>query len=236
MKKLVKKLIVVLKFYGLTGLAKRNKMIAIKDAHVANPTLVPDLKPTTTIVEGKLNDLGDLYQTNASLKEQLSNNIQLIYTAEDELNDIFVSKWATQTQNAANEDPAIPKLLGYGIKGEKDAPPDLSETAPLISDIDINISGQHTLHIINKDNGKKKLPENALRTDVYGQTGGTLPTNLTTLISNGGGYLGEAVKGKFKYALPQGKVGTIEYYIAVYVDKKTKKPASQSKVANAIIS
>ena len=236
MKKLVKKLIVVLRFTGLTGREKLLKMETIQEAHVEHPTVVPGLDPTAAAVGTKLNTLQGYYDTQDSLKLQMDEVNEQIASAETELIDIYVDKWAGQVQTAAAGDKEVPKSLGYGVKGDDDSKPDLSATQPLITDIDISVHGVHTVFVINKDSKKKKLPKGAIRVDMYGQTGGNPPADLAELIANGGGYLGEAIKGKFKHTLPQGATGKFEYYIAVYIDSKTKKPASYSVVASAIIS
>ena len=70
------------------------------------------------------------------------------------------------------------------------------------------------------------------RVDVYGQTGGTEPDNLAALVANGGGWLGTAVKGKYlnRLTVNTNTKNQPEFYIAVYIDKLTKKPAAQSNV------
>jgi hypothetical protein len=92
------------------------------------------------------------------------------------------------------------------------------------------------LHIHNNITGKRRVPKGMLRVDVYGYTGaaGLVIADLAALIALGGGYLGEASRGKFVNAFTA-NAGKTEYYVAVYVDKKTKKPASQSPVASSII-
>ena len=236
MKKLVKKLIVVLRFTGLTGREKLLKMKTIQEAHVENPTVVPDLDPTAAAVGAKIITLEGYYSTQESLKLQMDHVNEQIAASESELIDIYVDQWAGQVQTAAAGDKEIPKSLGYGVKGDSEAKPDLSTTQPLITDIDIKVHNVHTVYVINKDSKKKKLPKGAVRVDIYGQTGGNPPADIVELIANGGGYLGEAVKGKFKNNLPQGSTGKFEHYIAAYIDSKTKKPASYSVVASAIIS
>ncbi|MEI6852851.1 MAG: hypothetical protein WCL06_08415 [Bacteroidota bacterium] len=210
-------------------------MVAIKNAHAANPTYVPGLTPTTDDVDDLLVAAQKLLDKKADLEEQLKANTKQIADANDKLVDIFVSKWATQTQAAIgmNQDKAV--LLGYQIKGQKQVEPPTESTVPLISDIDISVHGKHTLSILNALTGKKALPAGILRTDIYGQTGGTTPADLTQLIANGGGYLGEAVRGKFVNTFSNDKAGETEFYIAVYILKSTKKPFTQSKVVSALI-
>jgi hypothetical protein len=235
-KKLIKKLILVLHFYGLPFPKKLQKMVAIKNAHVANPTLVTGLNPTATDVDTDLINAQKLLDKKADLEEQLKANTKLIYEADAKLTDIFVSKWASQTQAAIGMDEDKAKLLGYDIKGQKEVVPPKSDSIPLIASMDISVHGVHTMYCKNNLTGKVALPDGILRIDIYGQSGGTIPVDLTSLIANGGGYLGQATRGKFVNTLPNDKIGQIEYYIPVYVDKATKKPFSQGKVFSALIS
>jgi succinyl-CoA synthetase beta subunit len=68
-------------------------------------------------------------------------------------------------------------------------------------------------------------------------TGGTAPINLAALIANGGGWLGTASRGKYinPFVVTAANQGNPEYYIAVYIEKTTKKPAAQSNEDSATI-
>ncbi|MEI8203720.1 MAG: hypothetical protein WCH34_11940 [Bacteroidota bacterium] len=235
MKKLKKKLILVLNFAGLTVKQKIEKMTAIKTAHADNPTIVPNLLPTTTTVEDLITEVYGLFAEHDVVAGQLTTITSKINQKTDALVDIYVSKWATETQIAIAGDETLAKKLNYDIKGDVAPSGKLEDTAPSIIEISNNKHGWHDLKIINIDSQKKRLPKGALRIDIYGQTGGTEPTDLASLIANGGGYLGEATKGKFRHEFPSGNKGKTEFYIAVYISKKTKKPVSQSLVVGEII-
>jgi hypothetical protein len=235
MGQLIKKLILVLNFRNLSFLLILQKMNAILKAHVAYPTYVPGLNPTTADMDTMLIDAQKLLDKRADLEEQMKANTKQIAQTQTKLTDIFVSKWATQTQAAIGMDEGKAMQLGYGIKGQTPVNPPSPDCVPLIGKIDINVHGQHTLFCLNFLTGKAALPAGILRIDIYGQTGGTTPVDLTALIANGGGYLGQATKGKFVNTFGNDKIGQTEFYIAVYVDKVTKKPFSQSKVVSALI-
>ena len=131
------------------------------------------------------------------------------------------------------------KTLGWGIKGIDNGQAsklsiDGPGSTPVIVKIDLVLHGQHVLHIRNNISGKIGYPKNILRIDVYGQTGGTQPTDLASLIANGGGYLGTAQRGKYISSFT-GNANKEEYYVAVYVDKVTLKPVAQSPVVSALI-
>jgi len=231
-KKLVKKMIIVLLLYGLALEEKLQKMFNIATAHAANAALVTGLTPTPATILTKIAATRTLISNRDALLVQAKSITQEILDNETDLENTFVSEWATQTQNAGITE-ANALLLGYSIKGKKEVVPFPEGSAPLVSTIDINVHGQHTIHIKNNLSGKSGLPPGVLRMDVYGQTGGTAPADLAALIANGGGYLGTAGRGKYINKYTVAKVGDVEYYIIVYVDKITKKPFAYSVVASA---
>ena len=216
-------------------------MTNMQAAAVTNPTYVSGLNPTPAEVITQIEALQGLVTLRDTLLEQVKTITEKIHLADDALTTVFTDGWAPQAQTAIAGDTTKAKTLGYGIKGTDTGHTPINtaiakvlESSPLIGKIDINTHLQHTLHILNDATGKKKLPVGILRIDVYGVTGGNEPADLAALITAGGGYLGEATAGKFVNAFT-GNVGKIEYYIAVYVDKKTKKPVAQSPVASALI-
>jgi len=231
---LVKKLILTVNLHGLKEQDKLQKFTDMQVAHQNNASWVPGLTPTPAVVATQITTAkGYLTQRN-NLREQLKQVTEQYHLAETSLTNTFIA-WAGLAQTAIAGDTTKAKALGYGIKGQGPKEPIEDESDPVIVKIDINVYGQHTLHTQNNLTGKRKLPAGIARIDIYGQTGGTLPSDLTQMIANGGGYLGEAAKGKYVNILPTGNTGKAEYYIAVYVSKKTKKPVAQSVVASAII-
>jgi len=229
------KLIIVLNFRGLSFLKKLLRMTDIQKNHVGNPLLVPGLDPAPDVVLTKITEAMDELTRHDSLTDQLKASTQKLDTMEAYLEGVFIDKWAKQTQNAADMNAEKAKLLGYGIKGENPPEPPSQDNVPVIGKIDNNTHGQHTLFIQNFLTGKVALPPGISRIDIYGQTGGTQPVDLAAMIANGGGYLGEATKGKFVNTFGSQNLGTPEYYFAVYIDKKTKKPFTVSKVASAMM-
>ena len=229
------KLIIALNFRGLSFLKKLQRMTNIQKNHVDNPLLVPGLNPAPDEVLTKITEAMDELTRHDSLMDQLKASTQKLDAMEVDLESTFVDKWAKQTQNATGMNSEKAKLLGYGIKGENPPEPPTLDNVPVIGKIDNNTHGQHILSILNFMTGKVALPTGISRIDIYGQTGGTQPVDLAALMANGGGYLGEATKGKFVNTFGSQNLGTLEYYFAVYIDKKTKKPFTVSKVASAII-
>ncbi|HEX7415427.1 MAG TPA: hypothetical protein VF411_15395 [Bacteroidia bacterium] len=260
-KKLSKKFLLTADFRGLTKEEKLTKETNMTLAQIDNPTLVPGLTPTGLTVQAQIVVLTD---PNTGLIHQHDVMAGQLYAMTEDIDkkitaikDIIVSKWMPQTEAALTATPALAliaeknaKLLLFGVKGVAGGAAQTSsvmemgktaESKPVIARIDTNVKGQHTLHEHNSITGKIGHPKKTvLRIDVYGQTGGIPPANLTDLIKNGGGWLGTIKRGKFVnvYTVTTGtggNKGLEEYYILVYIDAVTLKPAAQSKTDSAPI-
>lgn len=247
-KVLNKKLILTADFTGLTLEEKLSKQTDMVKAQIANPTLVAGLTPSAANVQGQIVAVTDpntglIHQRSVLLAQAHALTVQ-INKAETTIKDIIVSQWMPQTQTALTGTPNAQSnaaLLLFGVKGQTGGSTTGTgvmertiATAPVIAKID-NQHNQQTLHIHNNITGKIGHPKNVLRIDVYGQTGGTQPADLTTLIANGGGWLGTAKRGKLVSPLSTANAGKTEYYIAVYIDKVTLKPSAYSTVASEVI-
>lgn len=238
MGKLKKKVVLTFNYYGLSVPEVTEKQTDVVNAHAENPSVVPGLTPAPSVVLGKINAVNDMFTQRDMLKAQIKQLTLQIHQDSGDITDIIMDQWRGQAQTAIGDDTGKAKLLGWGIKGYDTGhtPMDVQEakaetTNPYISRIDVNVREQHTLHIINNTTGKRALPKGMLRIDVYGQTGGEKPTDYHQL----GHPLGQASRGKFVATFDGADVGKTQYYIAVYIDKKTKKPLLQSPVASAII-
>jgi hypothetical protein len=232
----IKKLIIVLNFYGLSLILKLKKMSAIVNAHIGNPLLVPGLTPDPADVDHDIQDVQSLTVTRTELIEKLRANHKEINDKVAKLENTFVSQYAAQTQSAPGMTAAKVKLLGYDIKGEKEMKPPSSEDNPIIIQIVTTVHGEHTIQVRNNLTQKIALPDGILRIDIYGVSGGdAAPKDLTDLISKGGGYLGQVTRGKYVHKYGNEKLGSNEYYIPVYIDKANKKPFSQGPAFGAMM-
>jgi hypothetical protein len=251
-KVLNKKLILTADFTGLTLEEKLTKQTNMVKAQIANPTIVAGLTPTAAAVQADIVAITDpntgLIHQRAVLEAQTQSLTLQINKGETAIKDIIVSQWMPQTQTAltgTTNAESNAALLLFGVKGSitGHATTTVASTArtaasaPVIVKIDTGVAGQHTLHIHNNITGKRSHPADVLRVDIYGQTGGTAPANLAALIANGGGWLGTAKGGKYvsPFIVTAANQGKVEYYIAVYIEKATKKPAAQSNEDSAII-
>jgi len=232
----IKKLIIVLNFYGLSILLKLKKMSDIVKAHSANPLLVPGLHPDPVDVGNDITDVQKLVTDRADLIEKLKANQKEINEKVAKLENTFVCEYGPQTQAAPGMKAASAKLLGYDLKGEKEVKPPSTDDNPIITQIVTTVHGEHSIQVRNNHTQKIAMPPGILRTDIYGVTGGeTAPKDISELIARGGGYLGQVDRGKFVNKYGNEKLGTNEFYIPVYVDKATKKPFSQGPAFGAMM-
>ncbi len=251
-KVLSRKLILTADFTGLTLEEKLTKQANMAKAQTNNPLLVPGLNPTAAAVEADITALTDpisgLIHERGVIRAQEESLTLAINKAETAIKDIIVSQWMPQTQTAltgTTNAEVNAALLLFGIKGQTSGHTpvtvaSLSKTAssaPVIVKIDIDVHGQHILHVHNNITGKIGHPKDVLRVDIYAQTGGTAPANLAALVTNGGGWLGTTKRGKYinQFTVTAANQGKVEYYIAVYIEKATKKPGAQSVPESAMI-
>ncbi len=205
------------------------------NAQTEYPDIVEELSPSAATVSGKIEDMETKISERDSLLLEAKTKTSEINAIRKEVTGYMTKKWAPQIQEAVTSKSQV-SLLGFYVKGDNPSDPPSPEVAPLVTKIETNVPGRHTLHFVDSVLLKKALPPSILRIDVYGQTGGTQPADLPQLIANGGGYLGEADKAKYvnTFANSTNK-GKTEFYIAVYISKKTKKPFSYSIVYSAVI-
>ena len=251
-KKLEKKFILTANF-AKTEDEKLEKETNIVKAQIDNPTYVPGLNPTAASVELQIVAITDpatglIAQRDAAraLEKNLTGKVN---QAINSVQDIITRQWLPQVEAVLKNDPDKlnkAKTLQLGVKtidtGETPVGASIAKEISLnyfpdISRIDVNVHDQHTIHIKDNLTGKRRLHPGILRVDVYGFTGaqGLAIADLSALIALGGGYLGEAAKGKFVNTFDSSSTGKTEYYVVVYVSKKTKKPVAQSKVVSALI-
>jgi hypothetical protein len=239
-----KKVILTAGFTGLTQDEILKRETDMAKAQVLNPTLVPGLTPTAASVQTQITAINDpntgLIHQLGVVRAQEKSLVGQIDAAINDIKDIITDDWMPQTQTAIAGDVTKAATLLFGVKGFSTghASTTVASTAktvasaPVVVKIDV-IAGEQVLHIHNNITGKRGRPKGVKQIDVYAQTGGTAPTNLASLIANGGGYIGQAKDGKFvnTIAVTAANVGKIEYYIVVYVDSKTLKPSAYSTVA-----
>jgi len=229
-KKLIKKLILILNLKILTDLQFVSKVKNMIKLAITNAAIIPDLTPTPTELKDKVDKIDGYITDRQGLIEQQKTLTEKIQNLISEVNDNLVDEWMPYVQTTIAGNKELAKTLGYGIKGQAETEKLPLTCVPVVTGIDTNVIGHHILTVICGMDKRTALPKGILRIDVYGQTGGDKPADLVHLIMAGGGYLGQVSKGKFDYELPIDKKGVVEYYILVYIDKKTKKPFSQSIV------
>ena len=238
-----KKIIVVTNFKNQTEAELGKTFNKLQNGGATNAPAGLVLNPTPAAVETQITARNNLFITRSGLQAQLKQNTEDIHKADTALKNVFTDQWATQIQNFGGITVNQIKGMAFGIKGLDGTGITVADTqktassAPVIIKIDTDVHGQHTLHIHNNITGKIGHPKDVLRVDIYAQNGGTAPANLAALIANGGGWMGTAKRGKYinPFVVTAANKNTVEYYIAVYILKATKKPAAQSNVENAVI-
>ena len=238
-----KKIVVVTNFNNQTENELTTSYIKLQNGVATNAPTGLTVSPITTDVENKIIARNDLFTTRSNLHALLKQNTENIHEADSDLKTIFTSQWASQIQNFPGITVNQIIGMGFGIKGLGSGSLTVADTAktaasaPVIIRIDTEVKGQHILHIHNNISGKIGHPKDVERIDIYGQTGGAAPANLAALITNGGGWLGTARRGKYinEFVVTSENAGKPEYYIAVYIDKIKKKPAAQSVAESAVI-
>jgi hypothetical protein len=238
-----KKTIVTTNFEGQTETELGKSFNKLQNGGATNAPTGLTLNPTPAQVLTKITARTGLITTRSGLEAQLKQNTKDIHTADSGLKAIFTDQWASEIQSFPGITVNQILGMGFGVKGLE--PQGLlvmdaaktATSAPVIIRIETDIKGQHSLHIHNNITGKIGHPKDVLRIDIYGQTGGNAPANLAALIANGGGWMGTAKRGKYvnQFTVTAANQGKIEFYIAVYIMKATKKPAAQSVVESATI-
>ena len=205
------------------------------DGQTAHPLYSLGIIHSAVVVQGLWDDMNNEIIARDNLDVLSAGKTANISTMHKNLVDIINNDWATTIQRQCGDDAQKVKDLSFRFKGDVEHAAPTTANIPLCTGIDINVSGEHTIHIIDTVNNLAALPYGILRCDVYGQTGGELPTSLAELIAHGGGWLGSCDRGKFVYSTPADAKGKTEYYIFVYILSATKKPFAYSKVYSALI-
>lgn len=212
-----------------------DKTKGIVKSHIINSALVPGLTPNGTTTLAKITGLETLYDTRKYLRQQMKQNTKDIHNAETDINDTLLG-WMPQVLTAIGRDEAKAKLLGWGIKwvddGQAEEPvASVTNSKPLISVIDKEVSLQHTIHIINSVSGSWGIPKDAHHTDVYIWIGDDAPPMDLTKLT----FLGQAVKGKFVNQFSFQQLGIKVWYVAVYRSKKSLKANELSGAVKATV-
>jgi len=235
---LKKELIVISNLKGLKMGDFTKKVKGYCTAHTDNPTIVTNLSPTTTVVEAKIESIIEIEAERTEIFKSYMQKTNLMNSIKRDVTNDINNGWCNQVQNAVAGDTSKVILLGYGIKGIINGASPANaligramESYPSISKIVSTISCQHKIFTRNSATGKVKLPSDAKSIEIYMQIGGlTPPTEIKNM-----SHLGSCTRGNLINKFDTADIGKIVYYIAVYMDKKTKKPIGFSHVASAMV-
>jgi len=237
MKKLVKDLILVSGLTKLNLAAFVKRVLGLADAAIANPLIAPDLDPTPLEITAKANAITKAEEVKTAMKLAVIAQTKTIDNLKSELKNLINNNWAHQAQTACAGDAEKATDLGWFIKGivTGKAPVVVGMAAdshPIITGIDNRVHLVQTVKIINSASGLFGVPKDADRLDVYQQIGGLTPPNDIKKMVN----VGSATRGKFSCNFDIADLDAPVYYIAVYIDKKTKQPLEISPVMSAVVS
>jgi hypothetical protein len=186
-------------------------------AQVNNPTFVPGINPAAIDVETKIS-ANDVILGKRDAAQALAQSLTADFNkGRRELNDIMVS-WAAQIQDAVGGDIAKIKALKFGVKNEEgEHTPEISITnsKPVISSIDLNLSMHHTVHFVNSLSETNMLPADVDCIEVYETSDESFVGNLLKM-----SHLGKAKRGKFVNHFTIDEEGKTVWYVAVYVPRK----------------
>src|ERR1017187_9275376 len=116
-RKLSKKIILTANFRNQTEGEKLRKIGDIAAFNSDNPTIVPALDPPAATVSSKVATIRDLITERDVMRGVLQGFTQQIHDDIDELKNICIDQWMSQTQTAIGGDVSKATLLGWGIKG-----------------------------------------------------------------------------------------------------------------------
>ena len=233
-----KKLIITSNLSGKHGARFIEKADTMVKGVVDNSTIVPAIDPATTVVEAKLVAMGALIASRTTHENTAKEITVQILAMEADIDNDITSQWVGQVQKAVKGDLAKVKLLGFGAKGiytgktpAKAIVGNAYDSFPAIIEIDFKVHLRHIVLTRNSANGKKATPKDARSLEIYMQIGGLTPPTETSKMS----HLGSATRGNIVHTFDEADLGKIVYYIAVYIDRKTKKQLILSPVMSATI-
>ena len=238
-KKLIKELILV------SGLNKKTlgdfvlRTFVLTTAATDNPTIAPGLDPTSVIMTGKATSLDNFIKERAILEGAVAAKTVQINELKDVITNDINNSWAPEAQKAVAGDIEKAKKLAWLIKGiytgtaiAKAIVGNSTDSYPGISTIISNNHLQHKVCTRNNLNGKVARPLGVSRIEIYMQIGGlTPPTDVAKMQD-----AGTTSRGNLVINFDVADLGKVVYYIAVYIDLKTKKSLIQSPVMSATIS
>ena len=204
-----------------------------------HPLIAPDLVPLPADIKLKADAITVTIGERAALQAQVKAKTASISAAKSELTNLINNNWAPQAQIAIKGDLELAKELDWFIKGiytggapVKSIVGSIDESYPGITKIITSNHLEHKVFTRNSANGKTGVPKDAKSIEIYMQIGGTtLSTDILKM-----SHLGSASNGNLKVNFSAEDLGKTVYYIAVYIDMKTKKAKILSPVVSAVVS
>ncbi len=222
----------------LSGLSIKDKLAKIGvygKLMTDKPTIVTGIIPTGAAVTTKVGLVEAKMLKHKALEEDLVALTLEINNDIKELSDIIVKEWVPQVQKACAGDIILINELGFGVKNTKvlltsATKGRVTNSNPIISDVDTTNHLKHGISVINSKTRRIAKPLDALQTNIYGQIGGVIPTDVSKMVT-----FGIIVRGSYIHEFADEDFGKPVYYIAAYISKKTRKPVAVSPVFSAFV-
>jgi hypothetical protein len=187
-------------------------------AEIDHPLYVPLLNPVASTLMTLVGDSTTVLQKRDAKLAEAKALTTTFRENRKKINDIIVSKWPAQIQDATDGDIAKIQELKYDVKNLEDPtvpPVSVTNSRPVISNVDLSLSMHHTISITNSVSLTAGLPDDVEYADVY-ETFDEANTKDVRKMS----HLGKAKRGKFVNHFGPEDEGKDVWYVVVYVPKK----------------
>jgi hypothetical protein len=214
-----KKVIVVAKVWNLGDKEFLLDAAGKGQALIDHALYVPNLSPTAASLMTKVGDNTTIMQKRDALLADAKALTTTLNKGRNEINNIIVSKWPSQIQDAVAGDIAKIQELHYDVKNlesQPEVPPvSVTNSIPVIDRVDYNLPLHHTIYISNSVDLSNLVPDDVDYADVY-ETFDEANTKDLKRMS----HLGKAKRGKFVNHFGPEDENKDVWYVVVYVPKK----------------
>ena len=213
---LEKKFILTALLMGLKFSDFRKRIIAILKGQEDAP--ITGLTPTPASLQTDMDELDEIFANGEALKLQQIANTEAYNAKIKKIRNVVTDKWMPTVQTACAGDVAKAKGWGFGVKGEYDghseSPVSVTNSYPVVVDIEYNIHLQHTIHVINNTTEDVNIPKDAESLQLYETFEEANASDIKKMI-----HLGRVKHGKYINHFHNEEIGKDVWYVLVYVSK-----------------
>jgi len=213
---LEKKLILTALLVGLKYSNFRKRIIAILKGQEDAP--IAGLTPTPASVQTDLDDLDDIVANGEALKLQQIANTEAYNAKTKKIRNEITDEWMPKVQTACAGDVEKAKGWGFGVKdvynGHSQSPVSVTNSYPLVTDIDYNNHLQQTIYLVNNTTEDVNIPDDAESLQAYETFDQANTTDVKKMM-----HLGRVKHGKITNHFHSEELGKEVWYVFVYVPK-----------------